>query len=315
MDDSYQPRDRDDDEISLISMQELAPAPMEDEENLSDGSFTPTDPSKTFDLSSSYGSISSLTRSAAPPPAPSSRGARGGGLATFLTKTQKYSSYAFSTFLGLHATTVSFIPLLSSLEASNSSILLARTYFYQSSPWIELLLIPGTLLLHVGSGLGLRIYRDFQQRQRYGGAPPSAVSQWSLRNFSAISLTGWISVPFVAAHAALLRGVPLRVDGDSSQIGIEFMAHGFRRGRWGRFIGWGFYGVMVGMMSYHVVFGWTKWLKVNPRKRRLTTGTAVALAGAWLSGLYVVVSRAGPVKGYLGRHYDHLYSVFFSERL
>lgn len=56
-------------------------------------------------------------------------------------------------------------------------------------------------------------------------------------------------------HAALLRGVPLWVDGDSSQIGLEFLGHGFSIGRWGKWIGVGFYTAMVGLVSYHVVHG------------------------------------------------------------
>lgn len=60
--------------------------------------------------------------------------------------------------------------------------------------------------------------------------------------------------------------------------------------------------------------GWAKYLKVNPRNRRITTGAAIAVAGAWLSGLFVVV-RSGPVRGFLGRHYNHLYNVFFLRAL
>lgn len=56
--------------------------------------------------------------------------------------------------------------------------------------------------------------------------------------------------------------------------------------------------------------GWAKYLGISQKRRRITAATATAVAGAWLSGLFVV-SRSGPVRGYLGRHYDHLYNVFF----
>ena len=161
----------------------------------------------------------------------------------------------FTSFLGIHAATTAITPLFLGLETGNNSILLARTYFYQANPYVESLLIPGSLLVHIGSGLGLRAYRHYQQRQRYGGRPPAAVSQWRLRNFSGVSLAGWASIPFVAAHTRLMRGVPLWVDGDSSDIGLEFFSHGFWLGKWGRWVGTGFYTIMVGLVSYHVVFG------------------------------------------------------------
>lgn len=62
-------------------------------------------------------------------------------------------------------------------------------------------------------------------------------------------------LPFVAAHTGLLRVVPLWVDGGSSDITLEYLGHGFHMGRWGKWIGTGFYTVMVGLVSYHVVFG------------------------------------------------------------
>lgn len=172
-----------------------------------------------------------------------------------VARTQKYSSYAFASFLGIHATTASLTPLIFGLDSGNSSLLLARTYYYQSHPYVELFLIPGSLLLHIGSGLGLRAYRHYQQRKRYGGRPPAALAQWRWRNFSSMSLVGWTMVPFVAAHAILLRAVPLLVDGGSHEVTLEYLGHGFSLGPWGWWAWSGFYTVMVGLVSYHVVSG------------------------------------------------------------
>ncbi|CUS10905.1 unnamed protein product [Tuber aestivum] len=302
-------RFRDTDNISLLTMMELAPAPMEDEDYVT---YFPTPPEIQrvgTDMSSSTGSLQGLSSSGSWGSRSSSASSK--GVVYWLTRTQKYSSYAFTSFLGIHATTASITPLILGLDAGDSSLLLARTYYYQATPYIEMLLIPGSLALHIGSGFALRAYRSYQQRQRYGGKPPKSVSQWRLKNFSGASLAGYVMIPFVALHAALLRGVPLWVDGDSSQIGLEFLAHGFSIGKWGKWIGAGFYTAMVGLVSYHVVYGWAKYLKVSPRNRRITAGTAMMVAGAWLSGLCVVVSRSGPVRGFLGRHHDRLYNVFF----
>ncbi|KAG0132037.1 hypothetical protein HOY82DRAFT_558704 [Tuber indicum] len=302
-------RFRESDNISLLTMMELAPTPIEDEDYVT---YFPTPPEiqqAKMDMNSSAGSLAGLSSSG------SWGSSSSKGVVYWLTRTQKFSSYAFTSFLGIHAATASITPLILGLDAGDRALLLARTYYYQATPYIEMLLIPGSLALHIGSGFALRAYRSHQQRQRYGGKPPKSVSQWRWRNFSGVSFAGYASIPFVALHAALLRGVPLWVDGDSSQIGLEFMGHGFSIGRWGKWIGKGFYTAMVGLVSYHVVYGWAKYLKVNPRNRRITAGTATAVAGAWLSGLFVVISRSGPARGFLGRHYDHLYNVFFLRAL
>ncbi|CCX33207.1 hypothetical protein FPQ18DRAFT_405788 [Pyronema domesticum] len=291
----YTPRPRDDDEISLISMRELAPSPIEEDE------FYASDDTAS-------GSPPSLQKSgtlptAIPPAATSTVG-------LWLTRTQKYTSYLFLSFLGVHASTAALSPLLSNLDSSNPSLLLARTYYYQSTPTIEALLIPGSLALHITSGLGLRLYRHLRQRHRYGGSVPASVSMWRWRNFSTLSRTGYLAIPFVALHAGLNRLIPLWVDGDSSQIGLEFVAFGFYEGEWGKWIGGAFYAGLIGLVSYHTVFGWSYWMKVSERRRKLVGAAAVGVAAVWAGGLAKVVVE-GKVGGYLGRHYEKLYRVFW----
>lgn len=62
-------------------------------------------------------------------------------------------------------------------------------------------------------------------------------------------------LPLVAAHARLLRVVPLLVDGGSHEVTLEYLGHGFSLGPWGWWRWGGFYTVMVGLVSYHVVSG------------------------------------------------------------
>jgi len=291
----YVPRQRDDDEISLISMRELAPSPIEDDSfyHASDAQIPP-------------GAASPKESSTFFPSPPSHR-----ELTFWLTRTQKYSSYAFLSFLGVHASTAALTPLFLGVESGNSSLLLARTYFYQASPYVELLLIPGALCTHVASGLSLRLYRYFKQWQRYGSRPPKSVDVWRWHNFSGVSRAGWLAIPAVVAHGVLMRVVPLAVDGDSSEIGLEYLAYGFWRGNWGKWIGGVFYTGFVGVVSYHVVCGWASYLKVHPRRRNMVLGAAATWAAVWLAGLGRVVAGSGKVGGYMGRHYEQLYRIFF----
>ncbi|PUU72169.1 hypothetical protein B9Z19DRAFT_1197722, partial [Tuber borchii] len=180
-------RFRESDNISLLTMMELAPTPIEDEDYVTYFPTLPEIQEGKTNKSSSTGSLSGLSGSGTWGSSSSSSK----GIVYWLTRTQKYSSYAFTSFLGIHATTASITPLILGLDAGNSALLLARTYYYQASPYIEMLLIPGSLALHIGSGFALRAYRSYQQHQRYGGKPPKSVSQWRWRNFSGVSLAGY----------------------------------------------------------------------------------------------------------------------------
>lgn len=298
----YVPRPRDDDEVSLISMRELAPSPIEDEDVDAYYSIT-TDGSETPPLAKSMtSSLHSRTASIT----------TGRGPGFWLARTQKYSSYAFLTFLTVHGATAAVSPLLFGIDSGNSSLLLARTYFYQATPYTELLLIPGSLALHIASGLSLRIYRHFSQKSRYGGRIPPALSMWRWRNFSGISRTGWVALPGVVLHAGLMRLVPWWIDGDSSQISLEYFAYGFFRGKWSKWVGGAFYAVFVGSVSYHVVYGLARyWGVAVERRKKVLNAAVVAAAGVWMAGLARIVVHSGKVGGYLGRRFEEFYRVFF----
>ena len=111
----------------------------------------------------------------------------------------------------------------------------------------------------------------------------------------------------------MMRLVPLMVDGDSSQVGLEYLAYGFWKHPWGKVVGTVFYAGFVGVVSYHVVYGWmVHYLKVSDRRRKYVLGAAVGTAVVWLSGLARIVVESGEASGYMGRHYEKLYRVLFN---
>lgn len=233
----------------------------------------------------------------------------------------------------MHGATAAATPLVFGVDAGNSSLLLARTYFYQSSCLAEAVLVPGALGLHVAAGLALRWHRARRQRARYGGSGgriPRSVSLWRWANLSAVSRTGWLAVPLVAAHATVTRLVPLCVDGDSALVSLDYLAYGFWRpvawlggssvGRLATpWLGAAVYAVFVGLVSYHSVHGLAGYLAGNRpapdddndgsarRTRRIANMAAAGTAAVWLAGLARVVVGAGKAGGYLGRHYERLY--------
>ncbi|KAF8461266.1 hypothetical protein BDZ91DRAFT_737615 [Kalaharituber pfeilii] len=230
-------------------------------------------------------------------------------LALWLTRTQRYSAYTFTSFLGLHFTAVSLSPLLTP-PPSPSLILLTRPY-YQSPPLLEALLIPVSLTTHVLSGVLLRLRRHFLATARYGHAPPF----FTKANFPALSVTGYLLVPLITLHATVTRVIPLFVSGDSSSVDLSLVAHGFNYHTSTPRLGWWlsatYYVSFVGIASWHVVHGFAKFLKLRTHKRRLNM-IAACVAGAWLGGLAGVVRGRGRAVGYLGTVYDEYYEVFWS---
>ena len=152
---------------------------------------------------------------------------------------------------------------------------------------------------------------------------------------SKISVNGYRFAALLAAHVGVNRVVPLLVEGDSSNIGLQYVAHGFTR-RGAEFAagtahvqlqGWPFYTALLAFGAGHMVWGWAKWLGLTPpfgwrettvhdrvlrrRQRRAhwtIQGVAAAVALLWAAGGLGVVARAGPTNGWLGTVYDGIYS-------
>ncbi|KAK8172158.1 hypothetical protein BKA80DRAFT_195371, partial [Phyllosticta citrichinensis] len=238
----------------------------------------------------------------------------------YLTRIQKYSSYAFTLFAAAHITNTSLIPLTTrSLPASDTYLLLTRPY-YQDFPFEQLLVI-APLALHILSGLALRLYRRRQTVRRYAGEASTRSERrrvpWPA--VSGTSALGFASTALVGGHALVNRGVPLLVEGSSAGIGLEYVSHGFARHPVLSFVG---FGALVSVAVWHGVWGAAKWNGWTPaqlvrpgyegeirRKRRwyVINGIAAALAGLWMAGGLGVVGQGGAATGWVARDYDNLF--------
>ena len=265
-----------------------------------------------------------------------------------MTRIQRYSSYTFTLFTTLHLATTSLIPLATqSVPASESYLLLAREIYH--TPLSEPLLVAIPLLAHVASGVAIRLLRRSHNLKRYGGATPgvyalhrarqatnlstsstsstsSAVRIWP--HLSYISLSGYASAGLLAAHVFLNRGLPLLVEGDSADVGLAYVGHGFARHA---ALAWPGYLALLGAVCGHMVWGWAKWLglsdraawqvrvatgnkaadkRIRSRRRNMwwaIHGVAAALAGLWAAGGLGVVARSGKTPGWVGGVYDGLF--------
>ncbi|KAF2843290.1 hypothetical protein M501DRAFT_994171 [Patellaria atrata CBS 101060] len=240
------------------------------------------------------------------------------GPAYYLLRIQKYSSYAFTIFAAFHITNTSLIPLLTqSVQASDSYLLLTRPY-YQSFP-LEPLIVALPLVAHVGSGLALRLYRRNQSAKRYGAESRSDRRLVAWPKVSGTSALGFALTFLVGGHAFINRVLPLWLEGSSSNIGLEYVSHGFAKHPVVSTLG---FSTLVGVAAWHAVWGWAKWLRWNPdqvtegggqgqlrKKQRWYTinGISALVTVLWMAGGLGVVGRGGEVGGWMGREYDAMY--------
>ena len=258
---------------------------------------------------------------------PSSKNTIGLGLSQhspiwYLTRIQKYSSYAFSAFAAAHIANTSLIPLATqSVPASEPYLLLTRPY-YQSWPIAEPLLIIAPLVAHIGSGIALRIYRRNLNAKRYGAETEAQRRQFSTElwpTLSGISKLGYLGLPLLLGHTFINRGIPNQLPGGSSNINLSYVSHAFAKHPIVSFAG---FAALISVTVFHTTWGWAKWLGFTPdqtttmgaerqlvKKRRwyIINGVAAAMTALWMAGGFGVIGRAGEAGGWVGRQYDQMY--------
>lgn len=226
-----------------------------------------------------------------------------------------------------------------SVPASESYLLLAREIY--QTPLSEPLLVALPVVAHLASGIAIRLLRRSQNLRRYGGATPGgAILPLHRRQPSAsshqriwpplswISRSGYVLAVAVGLHAFVNRGLPLAVEGDSANIGLAYVSHGFARHA---ALSWVAYGGFLAIGCGHMVWGWAKWFglsqragwragpptgnarvdrEVKKRRRRVwytVNGVVVLVTGLWAAGGLGVVARGGPALGWVAKVYDGLF--------
>ncbi|ROV99223.1 hypothetical protein VPNG_08226 [Cytospora leucostoma] len=244
---------------TLMSLLQLDPTPMPDTEK-----DLPPLPEETSEKSRSIRPGHART---------TSLGLSGSSGSTYyLTRIQRYSTYALSIFTGLHLANTSLIPLITrTVPASESYLLLAREIY--QTPMTEPLFVALPVVAHVASGIALRLVRRSQNLKRYGGATPAVFPQKSATGFSTssgdsgsrsawpqvtwISLSGYGFAVFLGAHVFMNRLLPLHVEGDSANIGLAYVAHGFATHP---ITSYAAYAGLLVLGCGHMVWGWSKWI-------------------------------------------------------
>ncbi|XP_044716484.1 N2,N2-dimethylguanosine tRNA methyltransferase [Hirsutella rhossiliensis] len=304
--------ERRDSQQTFVSLLQLDPSPMDSPRE--DKELPPLPPE-------ALESTSSPVKAGATAGAPGLSG--GHGAIYYLTRVQRYSSYAVSIFTSLHLANVSLIPLATRSVAGSETYLLMTREIYQTAI-AEPLLVALPVVAHIGSGLALRLLRRWQNMRRYGGGTPGmGVRLWPPMSY--ISISGYAFALVYCAHVFVNRVLPLAVDGDSSNIGLAYVAHGFARQPG---VSLAAYLGLIGAGCGHMVWGMARWLGLarstrgwagrkgvlvdgQTRKQRRRQwmgvhGAALALAALWAAGGLGVVARGGAAQGWIAKMYDDL---------
>ncbi|KAI1259019.1 hypothetical protein F5Y18DRAFT_411329 [Xylariaceae sp. FL1019] len=329
MDSDTPPLQHKESQDTLISLMQLDPSPIDS-------------PSQETDLPPlpEHSVTSNSIPSAVTPSTTSSIGLSGTGRGPiyYLTRIQRYSSYTFTAFAALHLANTSLIPLVYKSVPYSEPFLLMTRELYQTRI-SEPLLVVLPVVAHIASGLAIRLIRRNQHMKRYGGSahdlyagttskPSSASSTSSTSSrtwpfFSYTAASGYAFTLLLSSHVAMNRVLPLVVDGDSSNIGLAYVSHGFARHPASA---WVAYILLLSVSVGHMVWGMAKWLDLAPpanwkritfdkpsRRRRRRAWWAINAAAAslalfWAAGGLGVVARAGSVEGWLGTVYDGIYA-------
>lgn len=215
------------------------------------------------------------------------------------------------------------------MPASESYLLLAREIY--QTPLSEPLLVLLPVAAHVASGVAVRLLRRAQNLRRYGERGyhrRSGTSSSPWPPLSWISCSGYALLVAVAAHVGVNRALPLAVEGDSANVGLAYVSHGFVRHP---VVAWAAYGALLAAACGHVVWGWARWFgvsqragwrapaptgnarvdrEVKRRRRRVwwaVNGVVAVVAGLWAAGGLGVVARGGPAEGWVAKVYDGLF--------
>ncbi|KAI1199796.1 hypothetical protein F5X97DRAFT_295441 [Nemania serpens] len=321
---------RQDSQETLVSLAQLDPSPMDIDKDL------PPLPGETMESSTSSLGTPMRTSTASL----LGLGGSGRGPIFYLTRIQRYSSYTFTFFAGLHFANTSLIPLIYRSVPYSEPFLLMTRELYQTR-LTEPLLVGLPVLAHVVSGFTIRLLRRSQNKKRYHGdghpgfwdrarsknslpSPKSHASPRIWPVFSNIAASGYTFAVLLTSHVAMNRVLPLVVDGDSSNIGLAYVAHGFARHAPSAYVT---YAVLLSVGAGHMVWGMARWLDLAPpanwkkitfdkptrsRRRRAwwaINATAVSLTLLWAAGGLGVVARAGATQGWLGSVYDRIYEL------
>ena len=196
----------------------------------------------------------------------------------YALKIQKYSAYTFSTFVGIHFTSVILTPIYPK-HIAPQIFEIARA-IYHGIPMFETVGIIGAGIAHVLAGITVRIVRPKRKRgpaeedvliglggitSLVGLGYRKSIISSLFPSLSPLLLLGYLLIPLLGYHFYKFRYAPMMVDGDLSLLTMEYVAM-YARTLMNKTAIWG----LLVTANYHFVAGWMRFQhKFSKRWRKL----------------------------------------------
>ncbi|KAG7663364.1 uncharacterized protein J8A68_003112 [[Candida] subhashii] len=246
-------------------------------------------------------------------------------LIPLLLKIQKYSAYTFVSFLGIHLTSVIIVPILPIDPDIKQDVFSMAKAVFQSLPLYENFIIYGSSLLHVCSGIGLRLFRKNKRRRSSNDNDKLRISDddqdiglggisnifglgykksWISTTFgiTPLQFSGYMIIPLVAYHFYKFRYVPWAYEGDSSLVNLDYISYVLNlKYPWLNTLG------LMGLIwtiSYHVVNGVMKLQhKFNKQWKKIGLGLINLIGSLGMISVYYFKFNHCEVEetGFLGK--------------
>lgn len=246
-----------------------------------------------------------------------------------LVKVQKYSSYTFLGFFGLHVASTVVVPGLG-IHADKCQDFFEICRNIYLGPLVEYLAIYAAGGIHLASGICLRILRLFSPKTRpqprefvikdeyredigLGGLGTllglgykrSWISS-TFPSFTPLTFSGYVMAASLGYHWFKMKLAPVLVDGDSSLVTLNYVSHYLHQspfGKWGGYFNWAMLMLLLWVSFYHIVSGLFKWRRqVRARAKKI----AYVVIGTFTSLSIIAVSRMSLWKldtGFMGKQY------------
>lgn len=219
-----------------------------------------------------------------------------------LAKVQKYSAYGFLAFFGLHVSSTIVVPGLG-INIAKSQEVFEMTRAIYLSPLFEYPIVHGCAIVHVASGVLMRVLRliyspkknrvlseraiiiNDERRDDIGlggigsilgfGFKKSWISS-TVPSLTPLTFSGYVMATVLSYHMWKMKWAPILVDGDNSLISLNYITHYLSRhvngSAWAAF-NFGMLGLLLWVSFYHMVSGLFKYRRqFSSRAKKIAYG-------------------------------------------
>lgn len=260
----------------------------------------------------------------------------------YLRKLQKYSAYGLLVFVGIHLASVIAVPGFGVNSDIAQEIFEMGRNVYHGIPFFEEIGIIGCGLVHVCSGIGIRILKKFQKRAHIrknsihnditndgkrediglgglGGIVGLGYKRSTILkitpNLNPISFSGYVLIPLVVVHWMKFRYLPQSIDGDSSLISLNYITYVLNispRGALGNYINFMLLMLLIWCGLYHCTSGMLRFNnKFSIQWKKL--GYAVIYGGSFLGLVAVMRIKRWEMdpSGFMGKLFVRYINSFY----